>query len=145
MKPAIKVGQSAEVEIIVTAAMQAQFNQEVVHSLYSTATLVNHMEWAARKAILPYLDEHEEAMGSMVEVHHLLPTLTNMQVKVIATISNIKDKKVECEVEAFNSRGKIGKGRIVQAIVDKKWLQNKIAEISVVEHIKADQQSSNLR
>ena len=135
MKAGLTVGQKATVEFMVSHDMFAQFEGAVVHPLLSTSSLVHQMEWAARKTILPYLEAHEEGMGARVDVHHLMPTPSGVNVTVRATVSNVRDNKVECEVEAWHFRGKIARGSVVQAIVEKSWLQNKIKEIEVVEQI----------
>ena len=137
MKSGLMKGQSAELEITVTPDMEAQFGGQLVHPLYSTSALVHHMEWAARKTILPYLEEHEEGMGSHVEVSHLMLTPTGMNIKIKAVVSDIRDHRIECEVEAFNSRGKVARGTIVQTVVEKKWLEQKVREFTVINGIAA--------
>jgi fluoroacetyl-CoA thioesterase len=125
MKPGLHVG--------------AAFEGEPVHPLYSTSSLVHHMEWAARKTILPFLEPHEEGMGIHVDVHHTMMTPIGMKIKVRATVSEIRDTKIECEVEAFNWRGKLAKGVVVQSIVQKSWLEQKIREMKVVNGIVCEQ------
>lgn len=132
MKPGLQVGQFAEYELVVSPDMVAAFEGQVVHNLYSTASLVKHLELAARKTIIPYLEKHEEGMGYHVEVHHLMFTPTGMKVKLRATVSAIRDNKIECEVEASTWRGKIARGTVVQSIVQKAWLEQKIREMEVV-------------
>lgn len=135
MKPGLHVGQTAELEITVTPEMVASFEGKVVHELYSTAALIHHMEWAARRTIVPYLEAHEEGMGYHVDVHHTMFTRVGMNVRIRARVSAIRDSKVECEVEAFNWRGKVAKGIVVQSIIQKSWLKNKMHEMGVVEGI----------
>lgn len=136
MKPGLKEGQTAEVEVTVTKDMLAAFDGDLVHELFSTSALIHHMEHAARKTILPYLEDHEEGMGCHINASHRMLTLPGMKVRLVATVIDIRDSKVECEVEAFNSRGKIARGTVVQAIVDKSWLSNKMREMQVVESIR---------
>lgn len=142
MKPGLTKGQTAQIEITTTPDMRAQFGGDTVHDLFSTAALVHHMEWAARKAILPYLEPHEEGMGSHVEVSHLSFTPTGWKVTVRATVTDIRDRKIECEVEAFNSRGKVAKGTITQSIIEKDWLQRKMRELAVIDGIAREQETA---
>jgi len=134
MKSGLAPGQTAEVEITVTPDMRAQFEGKTVHDLYSTSALVHHMEWAARKTILPFLETKEEGMGTHVEVDHLMMTPVGMKVTIKATVSDIKDNKVDCHIEAFNARGKICKGRVTQAIVAREWLEEKVTAHLKGEH-----------
>ncbi len=135
MKPGLTIGQTATLEVTVTTEMLANFGGENVHHLYATSALVLHMEWVCRKMIEPYIEEHEEGIGYRVKVSHLMPTIPHMTVKLKATIADIKDRKVTCDVEAFNLRGKIARGCVVQAIVEKSWLNHKIKELTLVHHL----------
>lgn len=135
MKSGLEIDHTAEVEIDVTRDMHAAFEGQTVHELYSTSALVHHMEWVSRKIILPYLEDHEEGMGYHVEVSHLGPTLPGMKVKLRATVSDIRENKVICEVEAFNPRSKIARGTITQVIVEKSWLDHKIKELALVHQL----------
>ncbi|MCA9801079.1 MAG: thioesterase [Cyanobacteria bacterium HKST-UBA02] len=138
MKPGISVGQTAELEVEITADMTAAFEGITVHDLYSTSYLVHHMEFAARKLILDYLEPHEEGMGCHVQVSHLAPTLPGMLVKLRATITDIRDNKIQAEVEASNIRGKIARGEVTQAIIEKEWLEKRMKELSIVQNISSE-------
>jgi len=142
MKPGLEIGQTAEVEISVTTEMRAAFAGEMVHELYATSALVHHMEWVARKLILPYLESHEAGMGCHVEVSHLMLTLPGMKVRLKATVSDLRDSKIVCDVEAFNFRGRIARGTITQAIVEKAWLEKKMKEMAVVRNISQEAEPS---
>ena len=135
MKPGLKVGQSADVEIAVTSDVLAGFEGETVHELYATSALVHGMEWAARRTILPYLEPQEEGMGCHVEVSHLAMTVPGMKVRIKATIRAVRENKVVCDVEAFNQRGKIAKGTVTQAVVDKSWLDRKVKELALINQL----------
>jgi predicted thioesterase len=142
MKPELTVGKTEELEILVTPDMVAKFGDTTVHKLYATSALVHHMEWAARKILEPYLEEHEEGMGYHAEVSHLMPTIPGMKVKLKATVSDIRDRKVVCDIEAFNPRGKIARGTVTQAIVEKSWLDNKIKEMTLVHQLAIEAKST---
>lgn len=144
MKPDLTIGTSQSIEIEVTPDMVACFEGKTVHELYSTSFLVQHMELAARKVITPHLEDNEEGMGCHVEVSHLALTLPGMKVKIEATVSEIRDNKVVVDVEASNLRGKIARGTVTQAIVDKTWLHNRMKELGVIRNIAADEQTHSV-
>lgn len=135
MKPGLAIGQTAEVEITVTQEMLARFGGQLVHELYCTSALVNHMEWAARTLLVPYLEAHEEAMGYHVDVSHLAMTLPGTKVRIVASLREIRDRKIVCDVEAFNGRGKIARGEVTQALVEKSWLDKKIKELTIINQL----------
>lgn len=119
MKPGMRVGDTAVVEAVVTPDMFAQFEGNVVHPAYSTVSMVYHMEWASRKIILPYLEEHEEGMGAAVSVKHIAPTTEGSTVTVTATVTEIRDNVVVTKVEAKNEMQVIGIGEVKQVILPK--------------------------
>jgi fluoroacetyl-CoA thioesterase len=119
MKPGMKVGQTAVVEAIVTPEMFAQFEGKVVHPAYSTVYMVYHMEWASRKIILPYLEEHEEGIGGAVTVKHIAPTSQGETVTITATLTELRDNVVITKVEARNKERLIGVGEVKQVILPK--------------------------
>jgi predicted thioesterase len=142
MKTGLKPGQINEVEVEVTSDMRAYFPDEDVHDLYSTATLMHHMEWVARRLIRPYLDEHEEAVGCQVKLSHLKPTLVGMKVRIVGSVKKVRENRVICDVEAFNSLGKIAKGTVKQTIVNKSWLALKAKEMTLIDQLSKEAQLS---
>ncbi len=138
MKPGLVVGKTHSILIEVTPDMVACFEGKVTHKLYSTAALLNDLELCARKLLLPFLSDTEEAIGCQAEVSHLAMTLPGMIVKINAKVSELRENKVVTEVEATNLRGKIARGAITLAVVEKSWLLNRMKELSVIQNITAD-------
>lgn len=126
MKQGMEMGQTASFSFYVTSDMFAQFEGEVVHEAYSTVSMVYHMEWAARQVILPYLEPHEEGIGGSVKVRHLAPTTKGTKVTVKATLTTLKDNIVTTKTEAWNEKGLIGSGEVIQLILPKKQIADKI-------------------
>ncbi|HEY9772336.1 MAG TPA: hypothetical protein V6C81_00850 [Planktothrix sp.] len=143
MKPGLKIGDSAEVEIVVTEDMVAGFGGQVIHRLYCTSALVQHMEWAARKVLEPYFEAHEEGVGCNVECSHLALTLPGCTVKVKATLTEIRERKIVCEVEAFNARGKIARGSVTQSIIEREWLAEKMNELALITQLSSQAEASS--
>ncbi|GIN87274.1 hypothetical protein J6TS2_36600 [Heyndrickxia sporothermodurans] len=128
MKQGMKIGQTAMIETIVTPDMFAGFEGNVVHEAYSTVSMVYHMEWASRKIILPYLEEHEEGIGGAVQVKHIAPTTANTKVRIKATLIELKDNIVMTKTEAWNEKGLIGKGEVKQVILPKEKINQMLIE-----------------
>src|SRR5438132_861171 len=117
MKAGLQVGATGDLEITVTPEMRAAFEGITVHNLYSTSSVVHHMELACRKIIVPFLESHEEGMGYHVELSHLAVTLIGMKVRYKARVSEIRGNKVVCEIEGFNPRGMMARGTFTQVVV----------------------------
>ncbi|MBM7095931.1 thioesterase family protein [Bacillus sp. H-16] len=128
MKPGMKAGQEAAIDVVVTPEMYAQFEGNVVHPAYSTVTMVYHMEWAARQIILPYIEAHEEGIGAEVKVRHLSPTPAGEQLTVKATLTELVKNKIVCELEVKHGDTFAGKGEVTQFILPKKDLREKIEQ-----------------
>lgn len=143
MKPGLAVGQTTNLELEVSWDMIVRYEGKTVHELYSTSMLVHHMELTARKLIWPYLEESEECMGCHVDVSHLAMTLPGMTVTINSTIADIRENKIVVEVEASNIRGKIARGTVTHAVIDKAWLRNRMKEISVIQNIAATELASS--
>ena len=132
MKPGIAVGHKAEAEVSVTDDMTVLFEGERIHDLYSTSALVHDMELVARRLLAEHMEEGEESMVYHADVSHLSMTLPGMTVKLTATVCEIRDNKIVAEVEATNVRGRIARGTITLAVVEKGWLDNRMKEIAII-------------
>lgn len=125
MKPGLRPGATAELDVRVDESMVAHFDSlGLVHPVYATWAMVRHMEEASRKLILPYLEPDEDAVGWSVEVVHLAPTPVGMRVRVRATLERVEGRRVYTQVEAFNERTKVGQGRHVQVLVRRGWWES---------------------
>ncbi|WP_409253074.1 thioesterase family protein [Bacillus sp. SCS-153A] len=123
MKSGMTVGQTASVTATVTPDMFAQFDGEVVHPVYSTVSMVYHMEWASRKIILPFLEEGEEGMGGAVSMKHIAPSSEGTNVTITATLTELRSNVVITKVEARNENGLIGLGEVKQVILPKEKIR----------------------
>lgn len=128
MKEQLKIGDTAIVEVMVTPDMFAQFEGEIVHPAYSTVAMVYHMEWASRKIILPFLEEHEEGMGGAVSVKHLAPSIEGSQLIITATVSALKGNSVMTKVSVKHGERLIGTGEVKQVILSKSKIANLLAK-----------------
>ncbi|MET3696452.1 predicted thioesterase [Bacillus oleivorans] len=126
MKEGMKIGQTATIEAVVTPEMYAQFEGNVVHPVYSTVSMVYHMEWAARQIILPFLEDHEEGMGGAVRVKHVAPTAAGTKITAIAELTSFTHQKVVTSVVVRNEKGIIGEGEVTQYILPKLEIEKKI-------------------
>jgi predicted thioesterase len=131
MKPGLQVGEVYEFTLTVTEEMRAHFGEVEVHPLYSTASMITHMEWAARQHILPYLEPGEEGVGYHVDVKHLAPTPIGATVRVRATVMEVQLKRVTSHVEAWNDLTQIGDGTFIQGLVPIAKLKEGIAPFFV--------------
>lgn len=128
MKPSLLVGNKAEFIFQVSEGMCPAFDGVVVHRVCSTWTLVQFMEVAGRKVLVPHLDPHEEGVGSHVSCDHLGPAPVGSEVRVVATATQVGDRELICRTEAFCETRKIASGKTVQRIFPRDVLKRILRE-----------------
>jgi len=119
MKPGLLPGVSAEILVEVTEDMCPSFRGVVVHPVYSTWSLAHHMEVAARAVLAPYLEDHEEGLGTHLSVDHLSIAPVGRTVRVRAECVEVGSHRLVCSVQAFDGERLIGHGRQVQRVLPK--------------------------
>ena len=134
MRAGLLPGVAAEVEITVTEAMVARFDElGPAHPVYATWMMAKHMEEASRKVILPFLEEDEDAVGHAIDVVHLAPTAVGERVRVRATLERVDGRRIHCALEARNQRERIGTGRNVQVVMSRHRLRERLRAIGAGE------------
>jgi predicted thioesterase len=130
MRDGLVPGVEAQVVVVVTDDMLARFEElGLVHPVYSTWTMIRHMELASRKLILPYLEPQEEAVGYSVNVTHTAPTPAGATVTARARLTTVEGNRIICAVTAYNGVAMIGEGTTVQMVVSKQGLLARFNEI----------------
>ena len=130
MREGLAPGAEAQVTVTVTDDMLARFEElGLVHPVYSTWSMVRHMELASRKVILPYLEAGEEAVGYSVSVTHLAPTPAGATVTARARLVRVDGNQIVCAVSAHNGSTTIGEGTTVQVVVSAAGLRVRFDEI----------------
>jgi fluoroacetyl-CoA thioesterase len=130
MKSGLAVGHTAVVTTEVIPSMYAQFEGSVVHPVYSTVSMVYHMEWASRKIILPYLEDHEEGMGAKVNVEHNAPAKTGSCLEIRANVIKYERNIILTEVTVRDKESGrlIGKGEVKQVVLPKVKIKERMKE-----------------
>ncbi|MCZ2260872.1 thioesterase family protein [Sporosarcina sp. G11-34] len=126
MKAGMEVGRKETIEIRVTEEMFAAFEGVIVHPVYSTVAMTYHMEWVSRKIILPYLESHEEGMGSSVQLKHFSPSPLGSMVRITATLDEVRGGFVVTKVKAYNQLKLIGEGEVTQVILPKSIIAERV-------------------
>ena len=125
MKETLKVGATAEMEVVTTPEMGITHLGPGAPRMYSTPAMISLMEQASIKVLTPHLDEGEQSVGSKISVSHFKPTPIGQKVHAKSTLAEIVDvgrptKRYRFTVEAFNEREKIGEGTHERAVIDVK-------------------------
>lgn len=89
------------VEITVSSEMTATLDDRLIHPVYSTFWLVYHAEVAARRAIEPFFESEENAVGTSVSVEHRAMAGVGASVRITARVIDVKGRHVLCSIEAL--------------------------------------------
>jgi predicted thioesterase len=114
----------------VTTEMIARFFDCTMHPVYATFALVEHAEYAARMAIRSFLEPHEDAMGTEVQLEHTSATPVGWIVEITATVRDVDGRTIACDIVASNRNGTIATGRAVQRVVARERLAAMLAELA---------------
>ena len=87
-------------------------------TVFSTPSMINLMEHAARQALQPHLDPGEESVGVDVQITHSAATPPRNEVTAVATVTAIDKNVVSFEVVAKDRWGEIGRGTHRRAVIE---------------------------
>ncbi len=76
------------------------------------------------------MEDHEEGMGASVQLKHLAASPLGSTVTLTATLIELCDNRVVTKVTAENHLGLIGKGEVMQVILPKEKIAEKLNEAS---------------
>ncbi len=77
----------------VTPDLAARFDDEEVHAVYGTASLVLHTEQVSRRLLRPHLGPRQEGVGAELWVRQEAPVAVGGQVEVVATVTDATPRR----------------------------------------------------
>lgn len=114
----IAVGITGEQSVIVTPELTIRSIDNRLPSVFATPAMINFMEITAAKAIEPYVPEGWISVGVLVNIRHLAATPEGATVRVRATVTQVKDKRITFAVDAYDHVEKVGEGIHVRTLVE---------------------------
>jgi len=87
-----------------------RFKDVTLPPVLATPVMIMVMENAALNAIKPYLDPGESALGTHVDVRHLVATPAGRHVVGEATVISVDGRRIEFSVRATDGNEEIGVG-----------------------------------
>lgn len=77
----------------------------------ATPAVAALMEKAACELVQPYLSEGVTTVGTMISIDHISATPCGAQVKAVARLTDIADRKYSFDLEAYDNAGLIARGK----------------------------------
>jgi predicted thioesterase len=118
MDISIPVGREFRSEHIVEDKHTAAAYGSGLAKVFSTPALVALMENAAYKNIEAYLPQGFSSVGTEISVKHLKATLPGDLVYAVSKIMVVEGRRIEYDIEAYDSKGLIGTGKHQRFIID---------------------------
>jgi fluoroacetyl-CoA thioesterase len=117
MRPGPPRGETATLEVTVTADMTARVGDAEIHPVYGTGALVGHIEQLGRELLVPHLEAGEEGVGVSLDLHHRAPVPVGETVVLTATVASVGPTKLVCEVLARHAGTIVARGSFEQRVV----------------------------
>lgn len=117
MHPAIRAGLASDEHLVVGPENQIIFADDRMPPVLATPWLIAHMEYAARKAIAPYLQPDERSVGVTVDIEHLAPAPVGDRVTCRAKVILVSPPFVTFAVEAFDDIEPLARGVHKRAVI----------------------------
>jgi fluoroacetyl-CoA thioesterase len=104
------------------------FKDSILPPVFSTPYLVLIMENAALNAIRPYLESGESAVGTRIDVRHLVATPVGREVTGHAEVTGVEGRKIHFRVWATDGSEEIGAGTHERTVVHVSRMIERMAE-----------------
>lgn len=118
MKTIPRTGLTGEQVIVVGPDNRISFADARMPAVLATPWLIAHLEYAARDAIAPCLEDHERSVGTFVEVEHLAPCPEGFRVTCRARVIHTDGPVVTFQVEAHDGVEPIARGIHRRRVID---------------------------
>lgn len=125
MKTVFESGDSREHRYLISEDDVAAFNGEVVHAVCSTYVLAREMEWAGRLFVLEMREEHEEGIGTMVNIRHEGPAFPGEELVIKSTVVSLEGNELICSIDVITAGGRrVASGQTGQRILPREKIRD---------------------
>ena len=118
MKPIPKGAQGRYVLRVESGHLANRFKDSILPPVFSTPYLILIMENAALNAIREYLEAGESAVGTRVDVRHLVATPVGREVVGHAEVTGTEGRRIFFRVWAMDGQEEIGTGSHERTVVN---------------------------
>jgi len=101
------IGKEYSLTFTVQSDMTATLDGTEIHPVCSTVTMVYYAELAARKAIEPFFETGDQAIGGGINLKHTGMAALGENIEVNARIISFDGRILVCEIESTVNNGEI--------------------------------------
>ena len=120
-------GIKGHLEQIVTPEMSAARVGSGLVDVFATPMLVALVEQTCYESVLPYLDEGQGTVGTLVNVSHLSATPIGKRVWCDSELVEVDRRRLVFSVKAYDECGLIGEGTHERFVIDTAKFMEKLA------------------
>lgn len=128
MKPGIEHAVGV-VTLTVTDAMTAHLDGHIHHRVYGTYWACYHAELASRRAIEPFFEVGDNAVGSALSITHLAMAPVGATLVVTATVSSVIGRRVVCSIQIEHDGCIVATGTQEQALLPTDVIEQRITAL----------------
>lgn len=121
-----RLGLVHETRLTVGASNRITFADDRMPAILATPWLIAHLEYTARDAIAPCLEDHERSVGTYVEVEHLAPAPEGFTVTCRARVIHVEGGQITFQVEAHDGTEPIARGIHRRRVIDADRLARRV-------------------
>ena len=114
----IETGIKGHKEQIVSPEMSAARVGSGLVDVFATPMLVALVEQTCYESVLPYLDEGQGTVGTLVNVSHLSATPIGKRVWCDCELTEVDRRRLVFSVKAYDETGLIGEGTHERFVID---------------------------
>ena len=114
----IEPGIKGRREQTVTPEMSAARVGSGLVEVFATPMMISLIEQTCNESVLPYLDEGQGTVGTLVNVAHTSATPIGMRVWCESELVEVDRRRLVFKVKAFDECGPIGEGTHERFIID---------------------------
>ncbi len=124
-KNMLEVGLKGHQEMTVTDQFTAKTMGSGVMDVFATPAMLALMEKTAFMSVADHLNEGCGTVGTRVEIEHVASSPIGMKITCDSELTAIEGRKLVFKVEAYDSKGLIGKGTHERFIIESEKFQEK--------------------
>jgi len=122
----ITIGIKGRLEQTVTDQLTAAHIGSGLVKVFATPMMIALIEQTCYESVLPYLEEGQGTVGTLVNVTHSAATPVGMRVWCESQLVEVDRRRLVFEVKAYDECGLIGEGRHERFVIDSAKFQAKI-------------------
>jgi predicted thioesterase len=119
LKKGLRPGLEEVLYVQVTKEMVVEFGGKPLHPFYPTYWACHHAEYVCRLLLEPFLEDDEDGLGSGLFIHHHAPALVGQHLKLVATVTRVREHHLACRFEITEGSRRIAHGNVHQVVVPK--------------------------